>query len=231
MFKRVYILFVAAALSFFIMIKDSVAQAPEVLWAKTFGGSDNDFGNCVRQTSDGGFIIAGSTASSGAGNRDAWLIRTDSSGNALWSKTIGGTEMEEAYSVWQNRDGGFILTGQIRSTPADSIDILLARTDSSGNLMWVKTYGGPGSQVGRSVQQNSDGGFIVAGSKTLDSAHHSEALLLLTDSSGNEIQFKGFRRGDYDYATAVGLFKSVISLVLVLGANELSKRIRQESIF
>lgn len=188
-----------------IIIGSSVsvpAQAPDIFWAKTFGGSDYDYGNAVRQTADGGFIIAGSTKSSGAGDRDAWLIRTDSAGNALWSKTIGGLELDEVYSVWQNSDGGFIAAGQIRSGIADSIDILYFRTDSNGNLIWIKNYGGPGVQFGRSVQQTSDGGFIIAG-YTSDSLNHADAVLLLTDSSGKEIQYKIFDRGEYDYAHSV----------------------------
>ena len=127
------------------------AQAPDVAWTRNYGGNSYDFGNSVKQTFDGGFIIAGSTESNGAGDKDVWLIRTDSLGNVLWSKTFGGTNLDEGTSVWQNSDGGFIITGQSRSFPADSVDILLIRTDELGNALWIKLYGGPSFQIGTCV--------------------------------------------------------------------------------
>ena len=81
-----------------------------MLWDKTFGGTYYDEAFCAQQTDDGGYILAGHTSSYGAGGYDFWIIKTDSSGNKLWDKTYGGTNMDSAYCVQQTDDGGYILT-------------------------------------------------------------------------------------------------------------------------
>ncbi len=91
------------------------ADAPEILWDSTFGGSGFDLGRSVQQTSDGGFIVLGDTQSYGAGGFDFWLIRTGSDGKELWNKTFGGSGTDRGYSVQQTSDGGFILAGETGS--------------------------------------------------------------------------------------------------------------------
>jgi hypothetical protein len=104
-----------------------------VVWSKTYGGNDTDVPYSAAQTSDGGFILAGYTTSFGAGNDDYYLVRTNNSGNLLWSKTYGGTNIDEAYSVQQTNDGGYIVNGHTYSFGAGLSDIYLIKTDSNGN--------------------------------------------------------------------------------------------------
>jgi hypothetical protein len=102
-------------------------------WNYTFGGSSTDWAKFVQQTSDGGYIMAGYTWSSGEGSDYAWLIKTDSQGIKLWDKTFGGSMGEHAESVQQTSDGGYIIAGGTKSFGAGSSDAWLIKTDASGN--------------------------------------------------------------------------------------------------
>ena len=152
-------------------------------WQKTFGGSGNDYANSVQQTSDGGYIIAGYTDSSGTGNYYAWLIKTDASGNKLWDKTFGGSNADYASSVQQTSDGGYI-AGYTDSS--GNYDAWLIKTDASGNKLWDKTFGGSNADYANSVQQTSDGGYIIAGkTDSYGAAGNADARLIKTDANGN----------------------------------------------
>jgi chitodextrinase len=155
-------------------------------WNKTFGGTTfDDFAYSVQQTSDGGYIVAGITTSYGAGSYDAWLIKTDASGNMVWNKTFGGTNDEGANSVQQTSDGGYIVAGYTSSYGAGSYDAWLIKTDLNGDMVWSKTFGGADWDWANSVQQTSDGGYIVAGSTVSYGTSNVDAWLIKTDANGN----------------------------------------------
>jgi len=133
------------------------------LWARTYGGTGWDLAYAVQQTPDNGYIVTGFTGSFGAGGGDIYLIKTDSLGDTLWTKTYGEVEEDWGYSVQQTSDQGYIITGRTESFGAGSYDVYIVRTDSLGEMLWEKTCGGIEDDEGRSVQQTSDGGYIVAG--------------------------------------------------------------------
>jgi hypothetical protein len=155
-------------------------------WDKTFGGSGFDYGYSVQQISDGGYIIAGVTNSYGAGSYDVYLIKTDSEGSKQWDKTFGGTSDDVGYSVRQTSDGGYIIAGWTNSYGAGGSDVYLIKTDSGGTKQWDKTFGGSGNDVGESVQQTSDGGYIIAGWTNSYGAGGYDVWLIKTDSGGNK---------------------------------------------
>lgn len=165
------------------------------LWDKTFGGPSGDEGHFVQQTSDDGYIITGGTNSYG-NSWQVWLIKTDQDGNKQWDKTFGGQEPDGGYSVQQTSDGGYIIAGYTQSYGADGIDIWLIKTDSNGNELWNKRFGGADFDWGYSVQQTSDGGYILTGDKTVGESQphirNVDLWLIKTDSNGNKLWDKTF---------------------------------------
>ena len=155
----------------------------DTLWTRTYGGNLSDAGSSILQTPDGGYIIAGSTESFGAGSTDVYLIKTDSAGTVLWDTPYGGSYADVGISVCQTLDGGYIITGVTGDWP--TWDVYLIRTDSGGILLWERTYpGGSFPDGGSSVQQTSDGGYIIAGFTTSFGAGSYDVYLIKTDSLG-----------------------------------------------
>jgi hypothetical protein len=145
----------------FLLVK--VDSAGNQQWSKTYGGTGDDNPYSMIRTSDGGYAILGST-DSGTNNNDFLLVKVDSAGNQQWSKTYGGTGGEYGYSLVQTSDGGYVLAGITYSYGAGYTDFWLVKTDSSGNELWDKAYGGTDADHPYSVVQTSDGGYAIAGS-------------------------------------------------------------------
>jgi uncharacterized delta-60 repeat protein len=185
---------------FFLIKKD---ENGNVQWAKTYGGTSWDLAYSVQQTSDGGYILTGYTESFGAGNYDIFLIKTDAFGNIQWAKTYGGTSWDLASSVQQTSDGGYILTGYTESFGAGGRDIFLIKTDANGDVQWAKTYGEINLDWAYSVQQTSDGGYIVAGYTFSFGAGYADFFLIKTDANG-DVQWAKTYGGIYsDWAYSV----------------------------
>jgi hypothetical protein len=135
----------------------------DTVWTRTYGGTGVDRGNSVRQTTDTGYIIAGSTTSFGAGSSDMYLIKTNAAGDTLWTETYGGTASDNGSCVRQTTDGGYIVVGQTMSFGAGGADFYIVKTNAAGDTLWTRTFGAESLDVATAVRQTSDGGYIVAG--------------------------------------------------------------------
>jgi hypothetical protein len=173
---------------------DGVVPNSSNTWTKTFGGTDDDIGRSVQQTTDGGYIITGNTKYFG-NNEDVYLIKTDENGDSLWTKTFGGTGSDFGLEVQQTTDGGYIITGHTSSFGNGGPDVYLIKTDGSGNQQWNKTFGGTGDDRGYSVQQTMDGGYIITGWTNSFGNGLVNIYLIKTDGDGIEQWNKTFNEG------------------------------------
>jgi hypothetical protein len=134
-----------------------------LVWQKTIGGTDWDFANSLQQTSDGGFIIAGSTYSYGYGNADGYVVKTDANGNITWSKTYGGANDDEFKSVIQTADGGYALCGYTKSYGDINGDAWVFKLLTNGDSVWSKIYGGVKEDFWNQIIEHPNSDLYVAG--------------------------------------------------------------------
>jgi len=189
-------------IAFFFLSQLHSLQA-QPYFQKTYGASNAEYGFSVEQTADGGYIIAGETNSSGAGSTDIYLVRTDASGDTLWVRTYGGTGAEYGYEVHETNDNGFIITGRTTSFGAGAADVFLIKTNSSGDIVWSKTYGGVLDDFGYSVQQTTDNGYIVTGFTQNFGVGGTDLYLIKTDVNGDTLWTRTFRGTSDDYGRSV----------------------------
>lgn len=162
-----------------------VDEDGEILWNKTFGGIEYDYAQSIQQTSDGGFILMGGTSSFGAGDMDFWMIKTDEDGTMQWNKTYGGSEFDYGEEGWQTSDGGYIFLGYTYSFGNGESDAWVIKTDENGNVQWNMTYGDSGQEIGNSILQTPDKGYIISGGSTQDDKKY-DLWILKIDQNGNE---------------------------------------------
>jgi hypothetical protein len=164
-----------------------------VEWNKTYGGAAEDVLVSIVPADDGGYLLGGYTFSFGAGTKDIWLIKIDSTGNALWNKTYGWYEyedLERPNSIAKTNDGGYIMAGTTRSFAVGGEDALLIKINSTGFVEWNMTYAGPNYDRFYTVLQTNDGGYMCGGwtrSYGEGAGNYWNTWLVRTDASGNAL--------------------------------------------
>ena len=175
-----------------------------IIGTRTYGHIGSDDGWSINETGDGGFVMAGRTDVSNTNNDDVYLIRTDTNGDTLWTRTYGGDDHDEGYHAEQTLDGGFIITGGTSSPSGGSEwDVYLIRTDAIGDTLWTRYYGGPNYEMGYYVQQTLDGGFVIAGETNSYGAGNSDFYLVKTDASGDTLWTRTYGGYHNDVARSV----------------------------
>jgi len=180
LFSLITLFFVFTTLSIF-------AQAPKMQWSKCYGGTGVDRGHSIKQTTDGGYIMAGSSGSTDGDNprfnmysgNDIWIIKTNDTGKLNWVYYLTGTDDDEINSVAQTKDGGYIAAGYTASMDGDytgmvhhyfasggAPDALIIKLDSAGKLKWKKCFGGGGGEEAEKIIQTKDGGYMFCGYTT-----------------------------------------------------------------
>ncbi len=175
----------------------------DTLWTRTYGGANDEYGSSVTQTSDGGYIISGNTKSFGVAGKDAYLIKTDMNGNVLWSKTYGSTGNDYGNKVLQTTDGGYIVAGTTESVGNGNYNVYLIKTNSDGDTLWTKSYGGSLEDDGNFIQQTSDGGFILVGTTFSFGSGGYDIYVIKTNESGDTTWTKTYGGTIDDYGFSV----------------------------
>lgn len=170
---------------FFIVFIFTSPFTLEGKWARTYGGSKNEVGYSVQQTTDGGYIVAGQTESYGAGDADFWVLKLLPNGSVEWERTYGGKRKDIAYCIQQSSDGGYIVAGQTESYGEGSDDYLILKLDPKGNIQWQKTYGGIYFDRAFSICESNDGGYLVGGHTASFGAGEWDFWVLKLDTDGN----------------------------------------------
>ena len=194
--------FVMLKLLFIILLTFGYTQ-PGIEWSQTFGGWSADFAHSVQQTPDGGYIVGGYTRSFGNGNSDVWLIKTNSNGQEQWDRTFGGSSNDTGRFVQQTLDGGYIIAGRTESFGNGGSDVWVIKTDPNGFEEWNQIFGGSSTDFGWSVQQTSDGGYIIVGTTFSFGNGSYDAWLIKIDHNGQEEWNQTFGGSDYEYGYSV----------------------------
>lgn len=177
----------------------------DTTWTKTFGGAtDNEYGFCVQQTADSGYIVSGVASSFADVAGDIYLIKLNATGDTIWTRTYGGIGYEWGAFVQQTADGGYVITGQTPAFGAGGFDVYLVKINVNGNIIWAKTYGEIGSEYGSALQQTTDGGYIITGSNDNTFGFGaSDFYLIKTDSAGNVNWSKVYGNSGFEEGKAV----------------------------
>ncbi len=172
-------------------------------WSHTYGGSQSDVCLEVLQMSDGGYALAGHTWSFGSGQCDLWLVRTNSSGQSLWSRTYGGSGVETCGAMAETSDGGYVLAGNTRYDMYSTANVYLVKTDAYGTTQWSRTYGGPSTEHCKSIVQTPDGGYVLGGYTFSFGSGYIDMWLLRVSSTGDSLWSRTFGGSNWEECNSV----------------------------
>jgi len=192
------------------------------LWNRSIGGLNDDVGYRIIECANGGFAITGYSRSNPSGRSDAWLVRTAADGTPLWNQTYGGLDNDQGFALIEVSTGGFAIVGSTQSygsenpiTHLRTYDVWLIRTDALGNMLWNRSYGETGDDIGRSIHELNEGGFILLGEinssfATLDHSgeyteYHPDAWLLRISTAGNLIWNQTYGGDSNDFIRSLAI--------------------------
>ena len=177
---------------------------PDTVWSRTYGGADIDVAYSVCETSDNGYIATGYTFSYGAGLQDAYLVKTNSAGDTLWTRTFGGASMDGTHFVREVSDHGYVLAGYTETYGGGGKNVYLIKTDSSGIAEWTRTYATPLMDVAYAFCETPDSGYIFVGYKNGPSGWvKGDLWILKTGATLDTIWTKEYGGSGEDYGVSI----------------------------
>jgi putative intracellular protease/amidase len=162
----------------------------EMEWSRTYGGAGTEYGNACLCLPDG-YLVTGYTSSSGSGSKDVYVIRLDTKGKELWSKTFGGPSWDVGTALCESHDGNLYVGGYTHSFGEGEEDVYLIKIDKNGNKIWSRTFGGERLDMANSISLTEDGGLLIGGTSGSFS-NNTDFYLIRTDDRGEEVWSKSF---------------------------------------
>ncbi len=169
-----------------------------LLWTNNFGTDEwPEEGRSIKQTPDGGYVIAGQQVYNNSQCQNWYLVKTDEYGELLWERVYGGPELDFCYDVQIGPDGGYIFTGSTCNFGAQSMDVWVLKTDSEGDSLWSVICGGHGEDIGYRLEVNDDNQFIVAGTSSSYCENYQDLYLLRLGNEADTPEINGFLPGSF----------------------------------
>ncbi len=191
----------------------SINEQGDTSWTMLCGGPALDGLFSVTPSYDGQIIATGYTFSSGAGNADVYMCKIDTLGNLIWEKTFGGPSNDHGYKIIPTSDFGYIMVGRTESFSSGGQDVYIIKTDSLGNLLWSRAYGGIDMDGANSVIEHSNGNFSIAGYTRSYGHGQNDMLLLTVNAQGDLISSYAYGGEDFDYGQSLSLINNQIYLI------------------
>ncbi len=179
-----------------------INELGDTLWTKTYQKKISNLGSNIIQTNDGGFLITGTTSITFVSNtKDIFLIKTNISGDTLWTKVIGGSGDDWGFSALELSDGSIMISGVTNSYGAGGYDIFMCKLQSYGEEIWMKTYGGVNDEWGQITQQTNDLGYIITGSTNSFGNGNEDVYIIKTDMVGDTLWTRTFGGTGVDWGS------------------------------
>jgi len=180
-------------------------NAGNLKWIRTYGGGASELGSQVLVNNNQNYVLLGSTGSYGAGNRDIWLIETDTSGNKIWSKTFGDDYYQEAYAMIQTADQGYLVSGETDVHGVDLLNMYLVRTDSSGSLIWSKQLESPANfyEYGKGLCEIDDGSVVICGNLKYPADRTNDLFICKINAFGQLLWSESYGGTASDWGNAI----------------------------
>lgn len=175
----------------------------QIIWSNVYGTTEYDNSEFAIETADHGYVCVGRSEITVGAPTSAMMFKTDSAGNVLWSKSYGGINSDGFIHIIETAGGGFAAVGNSSTLSSGSNDILLVRTNDTGDTMFTRSYGTPENEAGSYILHLPDNGFLIAGRQTTNNGTKSDGVLLRTDSLGNQLWTKLYGDTMFEELTAV----------------------------